>query len=255
LTVTLTVAWALFALAPGLAVFAGLFLSKGEDVVHPAAPAPTSIPALAIVVFGALALHTVFAAAFALNDLVPPILRTPFEPNVYTYFLSGRRNADVGVEAALLLIILVAQSGLGFWISRSVAGSAKAGSTLHAFFYGWLSPVLGQLKTEPGYLKHMVAWVVTDLEAGDLAVGYEGQVETLALNSDKQIAWLTLRNCETFVIAADEEKRAARRRSITRDVPIPRLQIEGPHIVNFAFAVVLIAEEASTPETVDKPNP
>lgn len=252
MTVTLTVASALFILAPGLAVFAGLFLSKSEDVIHPAAPAPTSIISLAIVVFGALALHTTSAVVLALNDALPALFRVSFEPNVYSYFLGARQTHAAGTEAALLLVLLVAQSWTGFTLARSAAGRATSGSTLHAFLYGWFSPVLGQMAVEPGYNKHMVAWVVTDLEAGDLAIGYEGQLEILALNSEKQIAWLTLRNCETFVIASDEEKTSARRRPIARETPIPRLQIEGPHIVNFAFAVVLVPADA--PETVENPN-
>jgi len=259
LTITLTVAWALFALAPGLAVFAGLFLSQGRDVVHPSAPAPASLIALAIVVFGALGLHTAAAMALAINDITAASLTAPwvvpFDPNVYRYFLGARDARLMGSEAALLLGLLLLLSALGFWTTRRFARASKPGSTFHAFLYGWVSPILEQLEQEEGYLKHMIAWVVTDLEAGDLAVGYEGQVEMLSLNSDKQIAWLTLRNCETFVIAPDQD--VARRKPVPREMAIPRLQLEGPHVRNVAFAVVLVAVDAipsSATETVDSTN-
>ena len=118
--------------------------------------------------------------------------------------------------------------------------------------YGWLGPIIAQLKPEPGYIKHLIAWVVTDLELGDTAVGYEGQVETVSLTGEKQVAWITMRNCETFVLGKDG---SARRQTVERETPIPRMQIEGPHIVNLAYAVVLVPEAVVTPETVDKTNP
>jgi hypothetical protein len=66
LTVTLGVAWALFILAPGLAVFAALYTSGGGKVGAPAPPAPNSFTALSIVIFGALTAHA--AAALLLIE-------------------------------------------------------------------------------------------------------------------------------------------------------------------------------------------
>ncbi|MFC5342719.1 hypothetical protein ACETK8_06180 [Brevundimonas staleyi] len=253
MAITLTVAWALFVLAPGLAVFAGLFLSKGKDVVHPAAPAPTSLISLAIVVFGALGTHSIAAVGLLLNDIAGEFTewRVPFDPNVYRFFLGDRKADRLGTEIALLLVQLLGLSALGFLAARRVARNASPNSTLHALLYGWLSPVIGQLQPEAGYQKHLIAWVVTDLEMSDLPIGYEGQVETISLTGDKQVAWLTLRNCETFVIGREG---SARRQTVARETPIPRMQIEGGHITNLAYAVALVPDTIIPAETVDKPN-
>lgn len=159
MTITLTVAWALFALAPGLAVFAGLFLSKGKDVIHPAPPAPGSFIALAIVVFGALGLHAVAAVGLALSDGLGRLTgwTVPFDPNVYRYFLGERTASLMGIESALLLVMLLVLSASGFLLAQRVARKAEPGSTTHALLYGWLSPILGQMKPEDGYVKHLIA--------------------------------------------------------------------------------------------------
>ncbi len=254
MAITLTVAWALFALAPGLAVFAGLFLSKGKDVIHPAAPAPASLISLAIVVFGSLATHAVATVVFTANDVLGELTQwtIPFDPNVYRYFLGVRDPDRLGMEIAALLILLLALSSMGFFVAREVGKQAKSDSTVHALLYGWLSPIIAQLEPEPGYTKHLIAWVVTDLELGDMAVGYEGQVETISLTGEKQVAWVTLRNCETFVLGKDG---SARRQTVERENPIPRMQIEGPHIVNLAYAVALVPDTVTASDSVDNPNP
>ena len=247
MAITLTVAWALFILAPGLAVFAGLFLSKGRDVIHPAAPPPASLISLGIVVFGSLAMHTTAAVVLAIIDAFGILTpwRSAFDPNVYRYFLGPRDLDRLGTETALLLVLLFLLSAGGFFIARQFGRKAEAGSTLHALLYGWLSPVIAQLKPETGYTKHLIAWVVTDLALGDMASGYEGQVETVSLTPEKQVAWITLTNCETFVLGKDS---SARRHTVERETPIPRMQIEGPHIVNLAYAVALVPETVALPE-------
>lgn len=249
MAITLTVAWALFILAPGLAVFAGLFLSKGKDVIHPAAPPPASLISLGIVVFGSLAMHTSAAVVLALVDSFGWLSRwrAAIEPNVYRYFLGPRDFDRLGTETALLLVLLLVLSAGGFFLARLFGKKAGAGSTLHALLYGWLSPVIAQLEPEAGYTKHLIAWVVTDLALGDMAIGYEGQVETVSLTPEKQVAWITLTNCETFVLGKDN---SARRHTVERETPIPRMQIEGPRIVNLAYAVALVPEAAVTTELV-----
>lgn len=74
----------------------------------------------------------------------------------------------------------------------------------------------------------------------------------MSLTSDKQVAWITLRNCETFVIGKEG---SARRQTVSRETPISRMQIEGPHIVNLAYAVALVPTQIVTqPVSVDNTN-
>lgn len=249
MTISLSVAWALFTLAPGLAVFAGLFISKGRDVVHPAAPAPTSLISLAIVVFGALGLHALGGATFALNDWLATLpcfgWKVPWTPNVYAYFLSSSAKPEsVGIEAFFLLAVLCCLSGLGFILTTITARRFDAGSTVHAFLYGWLSPILGLLKQEKGFTKHLIGYVVTDLETEHGFVGYEGQVVNLALNAEKQIISITLTNCQSFLLSSADNHLA--HKSIARTNPIPTLQIDQSHIGNVALSVALVPTDAAT---------
>lgn len=257
MTVTLTVAWALFILAPGLAAFAGLFLIKGGDVVHPAPPAPASLISLAIVVFAALGLHALASVAFWLNDVIAPATgwRVGFDPNVYRYFLGEREPDLLGVETAMLMVLLIALSLVGFGVANWVSRTAAPGSTRHIFLYGWLSPLLGQLRPDAGTNKHLLAWVVTNLEVDDHAIGYQGQIDTLSLTADKQVAWIILRNCQMFAIAAKGtgDARTIQRKVIARDIPIPQMQIEGAAIANLAYAVVAVAKTVA--DAPAKPTP
>lgn len=259
MTISLSLAWALFVLAPGLATYAGLFMAKQADVVHPAAPAPNSFMALAVVIFGALASHALGSSFLALNDLyvlcVGPVFETRWTPNVYAYFLGNPREADpdLGIETALLLLNLGVLSIIAYGLTARVSGQASAGSGFHTFLYGWLSPVLAQMNPEPGGLKHLIAYVVTDIEAPKALVGYEGQVENLSLNADKQIVSLTLRNCRSFYLNADGK--TIGHSVIARELPIPRLQLDQSQIKNIALSVVFEeTTEADTDDSVENAN-
>lgn len=254
MTVTLGVAWALFILAPGLAVFAALYTSGGGKVVAPAPPAPNSFTALSIVIFGALAAHAAGAGLFVLNDLAAhllPSIHVPWNPNPYAYFLAARPKDDpfLGLEAWFLLSVLLALSYGAYLAMRGAINQAErisitrqqqelpqTATPLFRFLYGGWASILTQLSPEPDYNKHLAAYVVTDMEIEDSWIGYEGEVESLSLDTDKQIVALTLKNCQAFRLVSTQT--GLSHKVVRRTIPIPLMLIERSQIKNIALQVV-----------------
>ncbi len=268
MTLTLGVAWALFVLAPGLAAFAALYKAGGGKILAPAPPPPSSLTALGIIIFGALVAHTCGASAFAVNEFIAQSLKypiqVPWDPNPYAYFFSSRPRIgkEVGIEVAALLLLLSGLSALAYIGLRLMIGKAERDAVkisqksqqkqlpaLFRFLYGTWSGMLAQLAPEEGYTKHLAAYIVTDMENEGRWIGYEGEVESLSLNSDKQITHLTLSNSKAFYLTAGLY-------SLTHDVverqrAIPRILIDKAQIKNLAFQVVF---EAKTTSSVENPN-
>ncbi|MBJ7319911.1 MAG: hypothetical protein KJ728_04315 [Alphaproteobacteria bacterium] len=253
MTITLGIAWALFILAPGLAVFAALYTSDG-GVVSPAPPAPNSFTALSVVIFGALAAHAVGAGLFALNDVISLFwspLEVPWNPNPYAYFLSARPAVDrhLGLEICFLLALLLSLSAAAYAAVRHTVDQDEKVSVkrrrldppepptpLFRFLYGSWAAILTQLSPEPDYDKHLAAYIVTDMEAEKGWIGYEGEVEGVALDTDKQIVALTLRNCQAFKLQPTKDN--LNHQVIARAAAIPLLMIDRSQIKNVALQVV-----------------
>jgi hypothetical protein len=235
LTITLGIAWALFILAPGLAVFAALYTSDG-GVVSPAPPAPNSFTALSVVIFGALAAHAVGAGLFALNDVISLFwspLEVPWNPNPYAYFLSARPAVDrhLGLEICFLLALLLSLSAAAYAAVRHTVDQDEKVSVKRSW-----AAILTQLSPEPDYDKHLAAYIVTDMEAEKGWIGYEGEVEGVALDTDKQIVALTLRNCQAFKLQPTKDN--LNHQVIARAAAIPLLMIDRSQIKNVALQVV-----------------
>ncbi|WP_395944567.1 hypothetical protein [Brevundimonas sp.] len=265
MTITLGVAWALFILAPGLAVFAALYTSAGNKVVAPAPPAPNSFTALSIVIFGALSAHGLGATLFVFNDLWAhflPSIQVAWDPNPYAYFLSPRPKSDpfLGLETwfllALLLLLSLGAYGLvrgvvereeTLSITRHRQDPPEPATPLFRFLYGGWASILAQLSAQPDYDKHLAAYVVTDMEAEGVWIGYEGEVDGVSLDTDKQIAALTLKNCQAFRLAAAQQDFT--HQIVPRTAPIPLLMIDRSQIKNIALQVVFRRKSDETPPT------
>ena len=80
---------ALFLLAPGLGLYAGLFAGPHLGAFRPAPPSPGSVLTLGIIVLGALFVHTVWALACAADDAwVTAGLPSLFPPTPNAYDIS-----------------------------------------------------------------------------------------------------------------------------------------------------------------------
>lgn len=255
MTVTLGIAWALFVLAPGLAVYAALYTTALSEVVPAAPPAPNSFTSLAVVIFGALASHTFAAVLLAANDIWAasnaPSIGVPFDPNVYGYFLSrSPQNVDAGREAAALLLVFSALCTSAFLFTRHAVIRATPNGWLHRFLFGPWAQLVAQMRPEVGFLKHLAAYAVTDMETEisdptqcrKVWVGYEGEVESFTLNSEKQITSLTLRNSKAFLLGVNGQR--VDHDVVTRESAIPRLILEQSRTKNLALSPVFEPEEA-----------
>ncbi len=96
MTFSLNLVLGLFLLAPGFAVFAGLYHASHIGPVRSPPPPPGSILALTIVSLGALAAHFLSALVFLAQDwacqTVRHCLTTSFDPNAYTAIFDLAEN-------------------------------------------------------------------------------------------------------------------------------------------------------------------
>lgn len=146
--------------------------------------------------------------------------------------------------ATLILLCVAAYVGATKLISRTERQSIErllrnlpeSATTLFRFLYGDWSSLLAQLSPEPEYDKHLAAYIVTDMETSGSWIGYEGEVEGLTLDADKQIAAVTLRNCQAFRLRPTRTK--LDHQVLPRKTAIPRLMIERSEFRNVALQVV-----------------
>jgi hypothetical protein len=224
----------LFILAPGLAVFAGLYHGSQLGLVNSPPPPPGSNLALVIVTAGALVAHFIGALVFLTQDLACshgwPCLRVAFEPNLYaTLFSMAQTRASVtGAQAASVLGALIVLTGASFVTTRQIVATSTTSKALKNVLYGWLSEI-----AVAGINEAVLAYVLSDVQDNGTIVGYEGAVANMTINADKEVTSILLTSCETFylrVTAAGVVRRKALQTST-----IPQLYLDQSRIKNIAF--------------------
>lgn len=243
MTFSFSLVLGLVLLAPGLAVFAGIYHAGRLGLVKSPPPPPGSILALAIVACGTLGAHLVGATVFWVQDLVCAHLRACLtvtdEPNVYAILFGAAllNRTLTGFQAVALLATLVALTAAAFLAARALVARLGSGSGAKAFLYGWLADV--DVASRPG--EAVLAYVLSDIEADGTVVGYEGAVANLTTNADKEITSILLMDCETFylrVTAAGVVRRKAARPSDFAQIYLDRSRIK-----NIAFELVRFADD------------
>lgn len=242
MSLTFNLILALFLLAPGLGVFAGVY-AGGKRPFPPSPAEPGSVHALGLVAVGALVCHALFAWVFVgMGELCDGMkcFRVPFEPNPYAIILQLRDasalggSSHTGPTLAWLFSALFLAAGLGFAVG--LGGFALLGrfGPFRDTLYGWT----GELVTKATTAAHVVtAYVVTDTEIGALLLGYQGALVDLRQAPDGQIRSVVLSDAHPFVVQV--KKTSAERQPSPRRITIPLLVIEGDHIKNIAFRVIL----------------
>lgn len=226
---------ALFLLAPGFAVFAGLYLGSQLGRIKSPPPLPGSILTLAIVTVGALAAHlagsAVFLAQAGICATAFPCGTVAFDPNPYTSLLAAGRPGpaitDGQVTAMLLTLVLL--TALAFWVSRATVARLASRTALSGVLYGWLAEVAVATSADEAIL----AYVLSDVEESGTIVGYEGALANMTANADKEITSVLLRSCETFYLRVTAE--GVVREKVAKATPIPQLYLDHEHIKNIAF--------------------
>lgn len=247
MTLSYNLVLALFLLAPGFSAYAGLFFStRGERRLHPAPPPPGSVLTLALIVLAALALHAGWSVVLILHDLWAdrlPSLPVPFEPNAYVLIL---RLMDENVRlqppedrwaTAVVLCHLVALSLIAYFMARLTVSSVSRSPDIRRLLYGWAAELYGRMQeTDPGYVRLVTAFVLTNIEGEDgVHMGYEGVLENLALNAEKEVTSITLGQVTAFYLKAAPGR--FRRVALPRPDGIPTLYLEKGSIRNIAFQV------------------
>lgn len=225
---------ALFLLAPGFALVAGVYYGGPRARLETAPPPPNSIITLALVTAGALIAHLVCASAYALGEVSAGLfdLSWPYpNPNPYGVVLklteAGNRHRDLGL--AWVLLNLTSLAALTFVTTRRiVAWKLREPGLVRDTLYGWLA--------EATAAEGAIAYVVTTLELNGAAVGYEGVLEYMTLDSSKQIVSLVLTDCELFTLVA--KGGMVHRVRNPREKPLENIVLSREAIRNVAFTPI-----------------
>lgn len=237
---------ALFALAPGFAAYAAIFLTPRVGPFRPSPPAPNSLTTVAVVTVAALVAHFLGAAALLLQAWACGRVRciaAPFDPNLYTLVLpNGASRAAPEVAALALggtLLLCLVSFGLAYFGLRLFRGRAS----LDRLLYGGYAE-LARTAQNPDSV--VIAFVMTTVAEDGRSLGYEGIVRNLDVSSDMQIRSITLSDCRPFYLI--RRSHAIERRVVDDEPPIPLLVIGAERIENVAFDVFEIAFEPDDEE-------
>lgn len=248
---------ALFLLAPGFAFVAAVY-AIGRSAIHEASPPPpNSIMALAMVTGGALLAHTAAALFFLACHVIAGwtgLWWPTADPN--PYYLAWRLAGADGLATSsafawilsLLSLLSLATYGFTRWIMRGRLGRSDL---VGAALYGWFWQIE---KSRGAY-----AYVLTQFEGDNGAVGYQGALESVTLDADKQVSSLVLADAELFSIKVVDDGRVVRTPTPRADNKL-RVLLTRAEIRNIAYTPIvyyddvqpgeLAEEESAAPESV-----
>jgi hypothetical protein len=240
---------ALFLLAPGFAAFAGLFHSSHQvRHIHPAPPAPNSILILAFVTLSALGLHAGWAGLLVIQDVWAAhvgYLPVPFEPNAYLVVLQTGHALEAGqsVGGGAVAVVLLTLAGLSLAGYALTVGLVRTFEpVLRPYLYGWAADLVGQLNAEePGYLRMVTAFVLTDIAHEEAMFGYEGLLSNMTLGPDKEISSISLEKVSAFYVVLKPSQ--FKRVLLPRPKAIPNLYLAKEQIRNVSFTVYRMKDE------------
>ncbi len=251
MSLTFNLILALFLLAPGLGLFAGVY-TGGRPPFRPAAAEPGSIHALALVSIGALFCHALCAWFFvgmqAWCDAGLACRAVSFDPNPYEIMLQlretlgarGGTGVPVGsplspTGVAWLFTSLLIIGFVGFLLGLALVAFIGWSGLLRSTVYGWVAELLDGASTKAHVF---TAFVLTDSEKDGLLLGYEGSLIDLRQSPSGEIRIVVLKDAEPFVVQMKEGSARRQREDAETGKPgktISVLTIEGAHIKNIAF--------------------
>lgn len=231
---------ALFLLAPGFAFVAGVY-ATGRSAIHEASPPPpNSIIALAMVTGGSLVAHTVAAVLFllchALNGWTHWYWPT-LDPNPYYQAIHLARGDGLATSASFAWVLsLLSLLCLGtFLVTRAIMNSRTGRSELiGGALYGWFWQIE---KAQGAY-----AYVLTQFETEHGTVGYQGFLEYVTLDADKQISSLVLTRAEPFSLTVRENRQVQRTPTPRVDRKL-RVLLTKAEIKNIAYTPLVLEED------------
>ena len=240
MTFSYSLVLALFLLAPGFAFVAAIYIAGSPRRMEASPPPPNSVMALAMVTGGALAAHGFAALVFAMFHLIALLVHGAWslpepDPYVLALHLGTLPTGSASLGLAWILILLAGLCALTFWTTHVlVHGPGARWKSLNAALYGWLH----EIREDDGAL----AYVVTPLTLDGAAIGYEGVVDYVVLDSEKQILSLVLIDAQGFTLVA--KGGIVHRVPNPRDAKMSRLVLTKSEIRNVVFDPIRLLRSA-----------
>lgn len=236
---------ALFLLAPGFGVFAGVYLTGLRRPFRPAPAAPGSFLALALVTIGALTAHVISAIPYAAQEILCAAAscnHVPFQPNPYVTLIHPDTTAAMpGVSLAIALFHLLVVALIGLAIGRIGMWLATKSARTQALFYGWTTELIDLASTR----FHVInAFALTDVTKDELSLGYESMLLDLRQDAAGKLQSATLRDAQAFVIELKAE--SVSRRRVPRAQPIPFMVLEAENVKNLALSIYFDTASATS---------
>ncbi|MBO9544360.1 hypothetical protein [Caulobacter sp.] len=231
---------ALFLLAPGFAFVAGIY-ATGRAAIHEASPPPpNSIMALAMVTGGSLVAHTVAAVIFLLCHVLNMWTRwhwPTLDPNPYyqARHLAAADGLATSASFAWILSLLTLLCLGTYLATRAVMNSPIGRSELiGGALYGWFWQIE---KTQGAY-----AYVLTQFENDHGTVGYQGLLEYVTLDAEKQISSLVLTRAEPFSLTVLEDRHIQRTPTPRTDKKL-RVLLTKAEIKNIVYTPLVFEDD------------
>jgi hypothetical protein len=186
-------------LLPGIIGLSIFYASVGTPEVKVTPPPLGTVTSLAIVGIFAIIAHAAWSGLIAINAILPACIPMPawdpyrliFQPSV-----SSASSVDIWAGMSGLAMTCV----LGGVIGHLAAAGSFAWRG--RFLFGWLYPIIEKAAPPENYIN---AYVVTKIENGSDTLGYEGTVENLVLDEQRQIVGVTLINVSTFYLRMNQK--------------------------------------------------
>lgn len=238
---------ALFLLAPGFAFVAGVY-ATGRSAIHEASPPPpNSIMALAMVTGGSLVAHAVAAIFFLACHVVSGWTHWSWptlDPNPYyqAIHLAGGDGLATSSSFAWILSLLTLLCVATYGATRALMNSPIGRSEpVGGALYGWFWQIE---KAQGAY-----AYVLTRFEKDGRTVGYQGFLEYVTLDSEKQISSLVLTHAEPFSLTVQRNGQVHRTPTPRADRKL-RVLLTKAEIKNIVYTpLILEGEQGSEAET------
>jgi hypothetical protein len=157
-----------------------------------------------------------------------------FETNLYKTALATSLTHDPvsSADLAAFLVLTLALTTVSFLAAKWLASSAFGRQRLRNVWFGWLADLVDQAQPETRFV---TVFVLSKVSHENLVMGYQGLLENLNVNADKEITSISLVECNVFTLQLGEG--TAQRQLVPRAEPIPRMYFERTEISNMAFSV------------------
>jgi hypothetical protein len=221
-------------LAPGFAVFIAFFLRNPNDRISVELESTSSALAVSIIGVGSVLSHLLWAALCVANKFfaqnvfafAPPI--SPYTLHQVAFGAIAKLSESDIAAATLSMMAMLA---IAFFLALFVVRSGVGRTFLDPIRYGWAARIIARARAKGGFAS---AFVLTSVEESGAFLGYEGAIDSLNLDSKKEVVSVSLVLVGRFLVTISP--RGLTRSPVNRGL-IPHLYIDRANIRNIAFNV------------------